>query len=69
VGIEHANAKLGWKTCDDKKKTVPQHLATADDNKHAFDVHKKLLDSKQREKPVYMEILNLVCVVLVLSYL
>lgn len=69
VGVERAQAKLGWKSCDDKKKTAYRRLAMADDVKHAFAVHRKMLDSKRREKPVYMEVVNLVSVALVRLYL
>ncbi|KAN0130090.1 hypothetical protein V8E53_012035 [Lactarius tabidus] len=50
VGVEQAKAKLGWKTCDDKKKAAYRRLKTHDDVKHAFEVHRKMLDSKRREK-------------------
>jgi hypothetical protein len=62
VGVKQAQAKLGWKTCDDKKKAAYQRLATTDDVNHTFDIHRKMLDNKWREKPVYMEIVNLVSV-------
>jgi hypothetical protein len=62
VGVEQAQAKLGWKTCDDKKKAAYRCLATTDDVNHAFNIHRKMLDNKWREKPVYMEIVNLVSV-------
>jgi hypothetical protein len=61
VGVDQANAKLGWKTCDDKKKAAYQCLETHDDVRHAFEAHRKMLNNKQREKAVYMEIANLVC--------
>lgn len=60
IGVEQAKAKLGWKTCDDKKKAAYRRLETHEDVKHAFEVHRKMLDSKRREKAVYMEIANLV---------
>ena len=61
VGVEREKAHLGWKSCDDKKKAAHQQLATHEDIKHAFLIHRKMLDSKHRERPVYMEIANLVC--------
>jgi hypothetical protein len=69
VGVERDKGKLGWKTCDDKKKVPYQRLETHDDVKHAFEAHRKMLDSKQREKPVYMEVANLVCAILICALL
>jgi hypothetical protein len=60
IGVERGKSKLGWKTCDDKKKTPYHRLETHDDVKYAFAAHRKMLESKQRERPVYMEIANLV---------
>ncbi|KAI0246018.1 hypothetical protein BJV78DRAFT_1158199 [Lactifluus subvellereus] len=48
VGVDQVKAKLGWKTCDNKKKAA-----------HAFEAHRKMLNNKRREKAVYMEIVNL----------
>ena len=61
VGVDQTKSKLGWKTCDDKKKAAYRCLETHDDVKHAFEAHRKMLNNKRREKAVYMEIANLVC--------
>jgi hypothetical protein len=37
AGVEHGKEKLGWKTCDDKKKAPYRHLETPEDVRHAFD--------------------------------
>jgi hypothetical protein len=62
VGVKQAQAKLGWKTCNNKKKAAYQCLATTNDVNHTFDIYRKMLDNKRREKPVYMEIVNLISV-------
>lgn len=62
AGLERGKGKLGWKTCDDKKKALYRRLETPDDVKHAFNAHRKMLESKRHKRPVYMEVANLVSV-------
>ena len=60
MGLDQQKAKIGWKSCDDKKKAPHNRLETHDDVKHAFNGFAKLLDSRRREKPVFMEVTNMV---------
>jgi hypothetical protein len=53
-------AQLGWKSCDDAKKALPRRLQTEQDVTQAFDTLRPLITSNRRQKPVYMEIINLV---------
>ncbi|TFK31830.1 hypothetical protein BDQ12DRAFT_671560 [Crucibulum laeve] len=59
MGVEWEKIQLGWKTCDEKKKEPPHWLQTHDNVKHAFSLHGKMLDSRQQEKPVWMDIFNM----------
>lgn len=54
--------KLGWKTCDAPKREPANRLETDEDVRKAFMAFIPMLESNRRTKPVYMMIINLVCV-------
>jgi hypothetical protein len=60
IGVDRESAKLGWKTCDDKKKDDYKTFGTPNVLR-ALEAHAPLPDSKLRKKRVFMEIVNLVC--------
>ncbi|KAJ8461839.1 hypothetical protein ONZ45_g18153 [Pleurotus djamor] len=59
MDIKVEGAKLGWKSCDDKKGALFRQLETKDDVTRAFTDLGRMLDSKRRERPVYMVVENL----------
>jgi hypothetical protein len=67
IGVPRGGAKLGWKTCDDKKRSAYNRLENVDDVKQAFATHARMLDSRLRKKPVFMEVANMVCLALYIA--
>lgn len=61
IGIERQGAHLAWKSADDKKKGAWQRMETHHDVSQAFEMFEKLLNSTRRQKPVIMEVTDLVC--------
>lgn len=43
MDVPRAEAKLGFKFCDNKVKDLPQNLSTHDDVKHAFEIHREIV--------------------------
>ena len=60
MGLSEDTAQLGWKGCDEKKKDPFHKLENAEDLSRAFDMHRSLLQSNRRMKPVFADIADLV---------
>lgn len=60
MDLDQNTARLGWRSCDDNKASVPCRLQTPEDVRYAFREMAILLENPRRKKPVYMEIVNLV---------
>lgn len=60
MDLDRNTARLGWRSCDHSTTSAPQRLETLEDVRYAFHEMKVLLENPRRDKPVYMEIVNLV---------
>ena len=60
LSLDPKVAKLGWKSCDNRKTQPPRRLETSADVQGAFTELSGLVRDPCRKRPVYMEIVNLV---------
>lgn len=61
MALSRESAKLGWKGCDERKRDGFHRLETAEDLGGVFEMHRPMLLSTRRVKPVFVEISDLVC--------